>query len=201
MKDTFLELQKNRRTIYALGKNVKLSNDELETLVKSAIKEAPTAFNNQSTRAVILFNERHDKFWDIVVERLHQEVPDEEAYAKTVAKINSFKAAYGTVLFYTDTDIVKSFEENVPFYADNFYDWSEQGMGIANYSLWLALADNNLGASLQHYNPIIDELVAKEFDIPSNWRLRSQMPFGSIESPAGEKDYVEENERFRVLGK
>ncbi|MBM7544477.1 putative oxidoreductase (fatty acid repression mutant protein) [Weissella beninensis] len=201
MEDKFLELQKKRRTIYALGKNVELTNDEIENLVKSAVKEAPTAFNNQSTRAVILFNEKHDKFWDIVVERLHQEVPDEDAYAKTVAKINAFKAAYGTVLFYTDMAIVKSFEENVPFYAEKFYDWSEQGMGIANYSLWLALTDNNLGASLQHYNPIIDELVAKEFDIPSNWRLRSQMPFGSIESPAGEKDYIEDNERFRVLDK
>ncbi|QBO37185.1 nitroreductase family protein [Periweissella cryptocerci] len=201
MKDTFLNIEKNRRTIYALGKNVELSNDEIENLVKDAIKEAPTAFNNQSTRAIVLFGAKHDEFWDIVVNRLHDEVPNEEVYAKTVSKIDSFKAAFGTVLFFTDTDIVKSFEENVPLYADNFYDWSEQGIGIANYAFWLALTDNNLGASLQHYNPIVDELVADAFDVPANWRLRSQMPFGSIEAAAGDKDYIQDDERFRVLGK
>lgn len=201
MNDSFLNLEKSRRTTYALGNNVDLSNDELEGLVKAAVKEAPTAFNNQSTRAMILFGAKHDKFWDIVADRLHSEVPNEEVYAKTVEKINSFKAGHGTVLFFTDTDVVKSFEENVPLYADNFYDWSEQGIGIANYAFWLALTDNNLGASLQHYNPIVDELVADEFDVPANWRLRSQMPFGSIEAAAGDKDYIEDDQRFRVLGK
>lgn len=201
MTESFLNLAKNRRTIYALGKNVELSNDQLEATIKEAIKQAPTAFNNQTTRAAILFNDKHDRLWDIVFANLAKVVTDEEALAATKAKIDSFKAGYATVLFFTDTDIVKQFEELAPLYAEKFYDWSEQGMGIANYATWLALTEAGLGASLQHYNPIIDADVAAEFGIPANWRLRAQMVFGSIEAPAGEKEFAADADRFKVIGK
>ncbi|SKA04671.1 hypothetical protein SAMN02746042_01278 [Fructilactobacillus lindneri DSM 20690 = JCM 11027] len=56
-----------------------------------------------------------------------------------------------------------------------------------------------IGASNQHYNPLIDEEVAKEFNIPDDWILRAEIPFGSIEAPAGEKDYMEDNKRFKIF--
>lgn len=31
--------------------------------------------------------------------------------------------------------------------------------GMAEYATWLALTEAGLGASLQHYNPLIDEAV------------------------------------------
>lgn len=201
MTQSFLELSKTRRSIYALGKNVDLSNDQLETLVKDAVKNAPTAFNNQTTRAVILFNDKHDRLWDIVFANLSKVVTDEEALAGTRAKIDSFKAGYATVLFFTDLDVVKQFEEAAPLYAENFADWSEQGMGIANYATWMALAEVGIGGSLQHYNPLIDADVAAEFDIPANWRLRSQLVFGSVEAQAGEKEFMDDADRFKVFGK
>ena len=34
------------------------------------------------------------------------------------------------------------------------------------------------GASLQHYNPIIDNEVCKAWDLPEDWTLVAQMPFG-----------------------
>jgi predicted oxidoreductase (fatty acid repression mutant protein) len=45
------------------------------------------------------------------------------------------------------------------------------------------LAQENIGANLQHYNPVIDEAVAAEWSIPANWNLRAQMVIGSIEAP------------------
>ncbi|WP_461239442.1 nitroreductase family protein [Paucilactobacillus sp. N302-9] len=199
MKTNFLDLEKQRRTIYALGKNVTLSNDELTELIESAIKNAPTAFNNQTTRAIIAFGDAHDQVWDIVVKRLKSEVPDEKAYEATKAKIAGFKAAYATVLFFTDTDVVEDFKKLAPLYADNFGDWAEQGNGIANFATWTALADNGIGANLQHYNPIIDDQIRDAFDVPASWKLRAQMPFGSIEAPAGDKDFIDDSQRFKVL--
>ena len=35
------------------------------------------------------------------------------------------------------------------------------------------------GASLQHYNPLIDEAVAKQWHINPNWKLIAEMPFGT----------------------
>ncbi|WP_233264297.1 nitroreductase family protein, partial [Enterococcus faecium] len=76
----------------------------------------------------------------------------------------------------------------------------EQSNGIATANTWVALVDKGLGANLQHYNPVIDEAVAKEWNIPSNWKLRSQLVFGSPETPAGEKEYMNDADRFRVFG-
>jgi predicted oxidoreductase (fatty acid repression mutant protein) len=199
MNSEVLNLLKKRRSIYNLGKNVQVSDDEIVDLVENTIQETPTAFNSQTTRAVFLFGENHDKLWDIVVNRLKSEVPNEAAYEKTKAKIASFKAAYGTIMYFTDTDVVAKLEKDFPLYADNFYDWSEQGQGSAQLNTWVTLAENGIGANLQHYNPIIDDQVREAFGIPANWRLRAEMPFGSIEAQAGDKDYMDKADRFRVL--
>ena len=199
MKNELLTLMKQRRSIYALGKKVDQDNAAIADLIKQTIKEAPTAFNSQSTRAVIAFGDAHDKVWEIVRASLRKVVKDDDAFAKTSAKIDSFKAAYGTVLFFTDMNVVHGLEEQFPAYADNFYDWSEQAMGNANFAVWTALAENGLGANMQHYNPLIDADIAKEFDLPENWKLRAEMDFGSIEQPAGDKEYMADEDRFKVV--
>ncbi|HAP7637089.1 nitroreductase family protein [Enterococcus faecium] len=196
---TFTDTLKNRRSIYHLGRNVSLSNEELTTLIKEAIKESSTAFNAQSTRAVILFGDAHEKLWEITEEALRPLTPA-EAFPNTQNKLAGFKNGYGTVLFFKDTDVVKGLQEQFELYADNFPDWSEQSNGIATANTWVALVDKGLGANLQHYNPVIDEAVAKEWNIPSNWKLRSQLVFGSPETPAGEKEYMNDADRFRVFG-
>lgn len=196
---TFTDTLKNRRSIYHLGRNVSLSNEELTALIKEAIKESPTAFNAQSTRAVILFGDAHEKLWEITEEALRPLTPA-EAFPNTQNKLAGFKNGYGTVLFFKDTDVVKGLQEQFELYADNFPDWSEQSNGIATANTWVVLVDKGLGANLQHYNPVIDEAVAKEWNIPSNWKLRSQLVFGSPETPAGEKEYMNDADRFRVFG-
>lgn len=195
---TFTTTLQNRRSIYDLGRNVTLSNEELTALIKEAIKESPTAFNAQSTRAVILFGDAHEKLWEMTEETLRPLTPA-EAFPNTQNKLAGFKKGYGTVLFFKDTDIIKNLQEQFTLYADNFPDWSEQSNGIATANTWVALTEQGLGANLQHYNPVIDEAVAKEWNIPSNWKLRSQLVFGSPETPAGEKEYMNDEDRFRVF--
>ncbi|WP_125707934.1 nitroreductase family protein [Lacticaseibacillus porcinae] len=200
MNTDLLNLLQQRRSIYALGKNINASKQEIVDLVEDTIQATPTAFNSQTTRAVFLFGDKHDQLWDIVVKRLKSEVPTEAAYEKTKQKIASFKAAYGTILYFTDTKVVHQLEKDFALYADNFATWAEQGQGSAQLNTWVALANNHIGASLQHYNPLIDEEVAKAFDIPEGWTLRAQMPFGEILSPAGDKDTMSKDDQFKVLG-
>ncbi|BDP87745.1 hypothetical protein EfmAA818_13410 [Enterococcus faecium] len=195
---TFTDTLKNRRSIYHHFCNVSLSNEELTTLIKEAIKESPTAFNAQSTRAVILFGDAHEKLWEITEEALRP-LTLSPAFVYCRFLLAGFKNGYGTVLFFKDTDVVKGLQEQFELYADNFPDWSEQSNGIATANTWVALVDKGLGANLQHYNPVIDEAVAKEWNIPSNWKLRSQLVFGSPETPAGEKELCLHADRFRVL--
>ncbi|MBP8071595.1 MAG: nitroreductase family protein [Acinetobacter sp.] len=195
---SFLDQIKQRRTIYAIGKNVTLENSKIESVIQEAVKQSPSSFNSQTSRVVTLFGQSHDKFWDIVLETLRKIVPA-AAFEGTSGKIASFKAGHATVLFYEDQDVVKSLQEQFALYADNFPVWSEHSTAIAQFAVWTALAEHNIGASLQHYNPIVDEEVASTFDIPANWKLRAQLVLGSIEAGAGEKTYIDDAVRFKTF--
>lgn len=195
---SFIDHIEKRRSIYAIGKNVHHSEQELDALIRKAIKLAPSSFNSQSSRAVTLFADSHHKFWEIVRETLRKIVPS-DAFEGTNKKIDSFAAGYATVLFYEDQDVVKKLQADFPSYADNFPIWSEHSSAIAQFAVWTALAEHNIGASLQHYNPIIDEEVAETFDIPSTWKLRAQLVLGSIEAPAGEKTFIDDSVRFKTF--
>lgn len=195
MSNQAIEIFKKRRTQYALGKNVSLSQEQITDLIKESIRQAPSSFNSQSSRAVILFGEQSDKFWQLAKEALKPLVPA-DAFAETEKKLDSFAAGVGTVLFYEDQDVVKGLQEQFALYAENFPIWSEQASGMAQFAVWTALAEAGIGASLQHYNPVVDEAVAKTWNIPASWTLRAQMPFGSNEAEFGEKSYMDDAQRF-----
>lgn len=198
-KNAFIDLITKRRTQYALGSDLPLSQAEVTALIQEAVRQAPSSFNSQSSRAVILFGAQSKRFWAIVMDELRKIVPAEN-FAPTEAKINSFAAGAGTVLFYEDQDVVAGLQKQFPLYADNFPVWSEHSTGIAQFAVWTALAEANIGASLQHYNPLPDAAATAEWNLPASWKLRAMMPFGSNEGGFGEKAYMDDAERFRVHG-
>ena len=189
-------LYQNRRSQYALGKNLPLSENEVLEIIDNAVKYSPSAFNSQTAHAVVLLGDNHQKLWDITFEELGKFLPNEDAKTATKAKLDGFAAAYGTILFFEDHDVVKGLQEQFPSYADNFPLWSEQSTGIASFAVWNALAEAGVGANIQHYNPVIDERVAREWNIPTNLVLRAQMPFGEI---VGEPAPIERKSRLRVV--
>ncbi|ARP90055.1 nitroreductase family protein [Bordetella genomosp. 9] len=197
MDNAYIAALKRRRTQYALGRNLPLTQDAVVELIQEAIKHSPSSFNSQSSRAVILFGAQSQTLWDIAKSALRKIVPA-DAFAATEKKIDGFAAGAGTVLFFEDQDVVKGLQERFPLYADNFPVWSEQSGGMAQLSVWSALANADIGASLQHYNPLIDEAVAAEWSIPASWKLRAQMPFGSNEAGFNEKTFMADTDRFRV---
>lgn len=203
---SFVEALKNRRTIYAINRNTEVANDEIIALIKEAVRQSPSAFNSQTSRAVILLDDEVSSFWnelvatDLEATMKEQGVPA-EAIAATKEKLAGFGQAKGTILFFEDQDVVKGLQENFPLYAENFPFWSEQSTGIVSINTWTALsAEFGFGANLQHYNPVIDASVAAKYGIPANWKLRGQLNFGAIEAPAGDKEYMADEDRFKVFG-
>lgn len=187
-----------RRTQYALGKNLPISETEVEKLVQEAVRLAPSSFNSQTSRAVILFGAASEKLWNITRETLRAIVPA-ESFASTDTKMDSFAAGAGTVLFFEDQQAVADLQQQFPLYADNFPIFSEQSGGMAQLAVWTVLADAGIGASLQHYNPLIDAEVAKTWKLPESWKLRAQLPFGANEKPFGEKTYIDDAVRFKTF--
>jgi len=198
--NTLQKLAEKRRSIYALSNQLPVSNDEVVKLVEHAILHTPSAFNSQSTRIVVLFGDEHQKLWQITEDTLREIVGDEEKFKSTKDKIGGFKAGAGTVMFFEDQSVVKSMQENAPLYADKFPVWAHQTSAMHQYVIWTALASIDVGANLQHYNPVIDEKVAEAWNLDKDWKLNAQMVFGAIEQPAGDKEFKPVEARMKVFG-
>ena len=195
------QLAEKRRSIYALSNQLPVSNDEIVKLVEHAVLHTPSAFNSQSTRIVVLFGEDHKKLWDITEETLKVIVGDDEKFQGTKDKIAGFRAGAGTVLFFEDKGVVRNMQEAASLYADKFPIWAHQTSAMHQYVIWTALASLDIGANLQHYNPVIDQRVADAWDIADDWELNAQMVFGAIEQPAGDKAFQPIDERMKVFSK
>jgi len=193
----FYTAVKERRTLYAIKNESPISDEKIQEIVEFAVKHAPSAFNSQNTRAIVLLGEQSDKFWDITKETLRKIVPA-EAFSDTEARMEMFKAGYGTVLFFEDMDIVKGLQEHFPTYADNFPIYSTQTLGSIQFIVWTALEAEGFGASLQHYQPLVDDSVKAEWNVPDSWELAAQMPFGVPTAVAGEKQFAPIEERVKV---
>ncbi|KAI9931245.1 hypothetical protein ASPWEDRAFT_22899 [Aspergillus wentii DTO 134E9] len=204
--DSLIQLAQGRRTIYKLGKNSPVPDSKIEELVNAAILNVPSSFNTQSTRLVVLLHQEHERLWDITIEALGQlvkngAVPEEVFNNQTLPKLQGMKAAYGTVLFFEDPAHIQPFSEKFAIYKDHFQPWAEHSNAMHQYFLWTGLEALGFGANLQHYNPLIDSSVAKQWNVPSEWRLIAQLVFGSPEVSAGEKVQKPIEERVKIYGK
>ena len=195
---SFQNAIESRRTIYNLEQEISISDKKLEDIIEHAIKHVPSSFNSQSTRIVLLLNDNNDKFWEIAKETLKNKMGADRDFQPTADKIDNFKHSYGTILFYEDEEVIEGLQNQMPNYAENFSIWSTQTNAMHQFAIWTALSTEGIGASLQHYNPLVDTAVTEAFDIPKNWNLMAQMPFGNIRQEAGEKSFNDVDARFLV---
>ncbi|MEW9097219.1 MAG: nitroreductase family protein [Clostridiaceae bacterium] len=196
-KDFFTAIA-DRRTFYGISKEAVVSDDRIKEIIDHAVKHTPSAFNSQSARVILLLGKHHDKLWDITKEALRKIVPVDK-FSSTEDKINSFRSGYGTVLFFEDNSVVESLQQQFALYKDNFPIWSQQASGMHQFVIWTALEIEGFGASLQHYNELIETDVKKEWNIPDNWKLIAQMPFGKPTAQPDEKQFQPLEDRIKVF--
>ena len=196
----FLAAVANRRSNYTLTGQSPLSTAQIEHVVRECVKQAPSAFNSQSARVLVLFGQKHHALWKLTADALRQIIPADK-FAPTQEKIASFDKAFGTILYFEEWKAVEALQAKFPAYKDNFPLWAYQSNGMLEFMIWTALAQSGVGATLQHYNPLIDARVQAAFNTPDSWKLIAQMPFGQPYEPAQPKDFLPLNERVHILGK
>ena len=180
-----------RRTYYSINKDLPVEEADVVKLVENVTELVPDSFNMKSARVIVVTKEKQDALWDAIYDVFGGKVARE--------KIDSFKAGYGTLLYFCDEDVVKTMEGKFPRYAENFPVWANQANGMLQISIWTALKELNIGANLQHYNPVIDETVKKMFHVPASWKLIAQMPFGGIAADPQPKAKENISERVKVF--
>jgi hypothetical protein len=90
--------------------------------------------------------------------------------------------------------------------APYFPVWSENSTGMLQFTIWTALANEGMGASLQHFGAYSEEIpanVLKEFNLPSTWKSTAMMPFGVATGEPGHpgrpKTFIPVEERVKVI--
>ncbi len=194
--NTFNHAILTRRSRYELNRESTLEDSELQARLAATIKHMPSPFHAQHQRAVLVLGKQHDALWELVRRTLKKRVKPNKL-KQTNDKIDGFKRSYGTILFFDDWPTIDALQTKYPRYKDTWALWAHQSQGMAQLAVWMMLADAGMGASLQHYNPLIDDDVTQAFDIPKGWKLAAQMPFGKpVGSP---KDKTFKPIEHRVL--
>lgn len=103
---------KQRRTYYNLNKNLPVSKSEVKKVIEEITELIPDAFNMKSARVLVVMDKKQDELWDRIFDTFEGKVPRE--------KIDGFKAAAGTILYFYDEEVVGALQEKFPTYADNF---------------------------------------------------------------------------------
>lgn len=197
---TFVQLVEKRRSIYALGANSNYSTQEISHTIRAVVKQVPTAFNSQTTRVVVLFDEANTKFWNHIYD-VQQEILEGNMWSMMSGIIAGAKSGIGTVLFFEDVDAAS----NMPTQGTRTEAYKQNNNANAQYAVWLALAEMDLGATLQHFNigfeQGFDKTTKDMFNLPASYEMIAQMPFGSIEQPASEKEHIDTDVQVTVIEK
>ena len=186
----FIHALKQRRTYYSINRNLPVPEEKIIQTIQEVTAATPDAFDMKSARAVIVLGHKQDTLWDAVYDAFEGKVTHE--------KIDSFKSGAGTVLYFIDENVIKNMQEQVSAYAENFPKWANHANGTLQSNIWTALRQLNVGASLQHYNPVIDGAVKKLFSLPDSWTLIAEMPFGGIASGPDAKPAEDISQRVLI---
>lgn len=160
-------------------------------MIEQATELVPDSFNMKSSRVITVIGEMQNKLWDSIYDAFGGNVARE--------KIDSFKNGYGTILYFYENEVVKGLQEKFPLYGENFPLWAAQSSAMLQLSVWTGLRELGIGASLQHYNTIIDETVKKLLNLPVSYVLVAQMPFGGIVSEPAPKEKEDINKRVQFI--
>lgn len=194
----FSNLLEKRRTIYALGNKTSYTKEEIVNAIRHAVRQSPSASNSQTTRAVVLFDDANKKAWNHIYDVQKEVLPEQVWNMMSGVIENARDSAVGTVLFFEDRDAV----EAMPTSEATRENYKQNNAGIAQYAVWLSLAEMDLGASLQHFNvgyeQGFDKAIREMFELPESFELIAQMPFGSIEQAASEKEHIDTDIQVKV---
>ena len=199
MNRSLEELLKKRRSRYKLEKEIGVSDECIVELLQETVKQVPSTFNSQSTRLVLLLGDSHSRFWQIVLKSIAG-ITTPEAYEKSKQKIETaFAGGHGTILFFEDSATIEKLKKEYPLYAKEFQIYSEHTSAMHQIVVWLLLADANIGASLQHYEQLVEKDVKQQFSLPESWKLIAQMPFGNPTDTPLQKSVLSFDQTIRIF--
>lgn len=131
MSEKFLDAVKARRSVYALKSESTIPNSKIEEIVQAAVLHAPSTYNVQSARAVVVFKEQHVKVWEIVKGYMEGALAEHPMKDYIFNRIDGFKGSYGTVLWFEDQAALDALGEKNPMITPMLTECTEYPSGGA----------------------------------------------------------------------
>ena len=173
----FKDAIKKRLSVYGISDELPVSDEALIQFIEETATWVPDAFNMQSQRVMVLFGEKHLKFWDMLNEYFDNKInPD---------KLAGFKAGRGTILLFWEKDTVENMQKQLSSTPTTSPLWAEWANACC--SLPVDGPPVRHRHVFTHYNPCFDAKMREEFDIPETWVPTAQMPFAGRRRPGRPK--------------
>ena len=67
MSAPFFKAVQDRRSVYAITSDSPISDEKIREVVEEAVKWAPSSFNMQSGRVVVVTGDMNQKVWDTIL--------------------------------------------------------------------------------------------------------------------------------------
>ena len=136
---------RKRRSYYQLNKELPISEDAVRALIEETTELVPDAFNMKSARIVVALGEKQDELWDRIYEAFQGKVARE--------KIDGFKAAAGTVLYFYEKITFKAFPGEIPPSSGKFSFLAKQANRTPPITTLCGPPGPGSGATPQPHNP------------------------------------------------
>jgi predicted oxidoreductase (fatty acid repression mutant protein) len=164
-----------RRTVKRL-RSGPLSEAALDRVL-AAVRLTPAAFNRPPWHLIVL-RERQAAFWEMVAGTIAERLAGDRR-ARYLARVEGFRAGVVTALVYEDLAARDALQAAWDVTVEQARSYAEQGLGMVQLALWLALTAEGLATSLQHLEWLIEDRAAAFLDLPpARYRLVATMPIG-----------------------
>jgi uncharacterized protein len=170
-----LELLGKRRSIRRLRSGP--YSIETNARILEALRLTPAAFNLPSWHCVLIHAER-EAFWQ-VVESGFRERLEGDRLLRYLDRLEGFRNGVAVALFFEDVPVRDDLIRAWSISAEQALAFAEQGVGMAQLSLWLALTAEGLVTSLQHWEWLLGDLLTEFAGVPPDrFRIVATMPIG-----------------------
>lgn len=184
----FVELLAKRRSIRKL-RSGPFSRAARERLYE-AVRLTPAAYNLPPWRAVFI-DERREEFWD-VIESAFRAGLSGDRLGRFLSRLEGYRGGLGAALFYEDLTVHDRLKEAWSLTDAQTAAFIQQSLGMAQLALWLALTQEGLASSLQHWDWLVERQVGEFLGLsPAERRLAVVMPFGYPNEAPRETEPIE----------
>lgn len=108
--------------MYNLSSKTTIPDSRIQEIVETAVKHAPSCYNIQSARAVLLLKEQHVKLWQLVTKHMTVALASLDAAVQNRVsdRLEGYRASYGTVLWFEDQVALDKLKEKNPMAVPMF---------------------------------------------------------------------------------